>query len=115
MLFVTLLSAISNVPAIVLCSVGVGIAAVLICVMGCIVSMRFVRFGQLPTPAPASSAYFTSFLSKLTLTSWHCSSVPAWTQIKADQSVRAELFLKVPECLGACWSAQDSSIFNLHM
>ncbi|CAL8471065.1 g10607 [Coccomyxa elongata] len=33
---------------------GVGIAAVLVCVIGCMVSMRFVRFGQLPSPAPAS-------------------------------------------------------------
>lgn len=48
-----------DVPDIVLCSVGVGIAAVLVCVIGCMVSMRFVRFGQLPTPAPASSAFST--------------------------------------------------------
>ncbi|BDA45334.1 hypothetical protein COCOBI_07-1210 [Coccomyxa sp. Obi] len=33
---------------------SVGIAAILVCVIGCMVSMRFVRFGQLPTPSSAS-------------------------------------------------------------
>ena len=55
-----------------LCSVGMGIAAVLVCVLGCMVSMRFVRFGQMPTPAPASSAHCTFIMSKPTQATTRC-------------------------------------------